>query len=590
MPQTMTLTKRYLIFVAIIISAFVVGSLIITSSVVRSQLSSQLKNRLDRSQVVLEQYANVHYLSQVREVEAVATSPRFIAAVSTGDSATLAEEVPTYLDILDADILIVFDRDGKAVFASDSTAHQLARQSSILFDHQKEAVSVAYPQIDSEMYEVFCSDIVTADGVPIGQVAAGTRFSSFLAAELQRLTDFDVIVTQGNQSISHTESPLVTALLTEKEKFKPGDLPLNTTIEMAAQNNNLLLLSLPGPYSSTIITFAVSLDERLSPIMKEITLFLILLSIFGGLAAMAAIFWYTRVRIGSQINQLVNATQRISDGEMDFTITPQSSDELGFLAKQIESMRSRLLSGRVELDNAHAANIASERLAAVGKLTTGIIHDFKNPMAVVRASADMIRMKNNDNPKITGYCDNIHKQVDAMVELTRDVLEYSRGRTKLDLAPINLSEYISQIVDFHMPQYHEASIRLNVQENADFELTIDKNRLKRVFDNILNNAREACVPGDDVTIRWRRHDDGLILELGDSGPGIPAEILTTLFDPFVTSGKENGTGLGLAIAKKIVEDHGAKITVTSSPGNGTTFAIQFPANLVRTATPESINV
>ncbi len=589
MQRTMTLTKRYLLFVAVIITAFVVGSLLITSSVVRSQLSAQLKSRLDRSQVVLEQYANVHYLSQVREIEAVATSPRFIAAASTQDSATLAEEAPTYLDILDAEILIVFDRDGNAVFASDSIAHRLARQTSTMFAHHQEPVSVAYPQIDSEMYEVFCPDIVTADGVPIGQVAAGTRVSSFLAAELQRLTDFDVIVTQENQSISHTASPLVTALLNEKE-FKPGTMPLNTTMSITAQNNNLLLLSLPGPYSSTIITFAVSLDERITPIMKEVTLFLILLSVVGGLAAMAAIFWYTRERIGRQINQLVNATQRISTGELDFEITPQSNDDLGFLAKQIESMRSKLLSGRVALENAHAANIASERLAAVGKLTTGIIHDFKNPMAVVRASADMIRMKNNDNPKITGYCDNIHKQVDAMVELTRDVLEYSRGRTKLDLAPVNLAEYIAQIVEFHMPQYHESNICLQVQDNANFELTIDRGRLKRVFDNILNNAREACVPGDDVTIRWRRHDDGLILELSDSGPGIPSEILTTLFDPFVTSGKENGTGLGLAIAKKVVEDHGAKITVTSSPGNGTTFAIQFPSNLVRTAAPESISV
>ena len=105
-------------------------------------------------------------------------------------------------------------------------------------------------------------------------------------------------------------------------------------------------------------------------------------------------------------------------------------------------------------------------------------------------------------------------------------------------------------------------------------------RFRRVIDNILNNALDALKPGDKVEIKWSMLTDKLRIEISDDGPGIPEEIVDKLFDPFVTSGKVGGTGLGLAITKKIVEDHGSKIYVESEPGNGTTFIIDMPVQLV----------
>ena len=105
-------------------------------------------------------------------------------------------------------------------------------------------------------------------------------------------------------------------------------------------------------------------------------------------------------------------------------------------------------------------------------------------------------------------------------------------------------------------------------------------RLRRVFDNLLTNAREASRVGDLVAVRVRAAGGGDIrVDVTDEGPGIPVEIAATLFEPFVTAGKDGGSGLGLAISRKIVEDHGATLTVESAPGAGACFTIALPSKL-----------
>jgi signal transduction histidine kinase len=302
---------------------------------------------------------------------------------------------------------------------------------------------------------------------------------------------------------------------------------------------------------------------------------------------MAAISWYTQRYIGNQIVLLVKATGRISSGDLHTPVVPVSEDELGQLASSVEYMRQNLNDSREALDRAHQKNLSSERHATIGKLAAGIIHDFKNPMAIIKGTAELIDGKIDDKARVITYSKRIREQVDAMVELTRDVLEYSRGSVRLEKSVVAVVTYLRDLQQCHSHQFNEAEIDLRLEDGPDIAVSLDASRLKRVFDNILNNAREACASGSRVSIGWHSHDDGLVIEVSDSGPGIPEDIVSTLFDPFVTSGKANGTGLGLAIAKKIVEDHGGRISVASSPGIGTTFAISLP--LEKNMTPQDVH-
>jgi signal transduction histidine kinase len=106
-----------------------------------------------------------------------------------------------------------------------------------------------------------------------------------------------------------------------------------------------------------------------------------------------------------------------------------------------------------------------------------------------------------------------------------------------------------------------------------------------VLDNLLTNAREASRVGDVVTVRAGAGEGGAVrLEVQDEGPGVPPAIAATLFEPFVTAGKEGGSGLGLAISRKIVEDHGAAQTQADAPAKGACFRIELPGKLRAKAT------
>jgi signal transduction histidine kinase len=315
--------------------------------------------------------------------------------------------------------------------------------------------------------------------------------------------------------------------------------------------------------------------------MLRVQRLLIGLASAGALLAVGIAHSFVKRRVARPVEHLVRSAERIARGELDFVIAAESDDELGYVAGEFEKMRAQLRAGRDALEVAHAERVHSERLAALGKMATGIIHDLKNPMGVVQGTADLIRLRDPDNLKLGQQCDVIARQIDRMSALARDVLEYARGRTVLEPVVLDLSGWLREIAEGQEEAYRRGGVKLVVNDAVRAHVTIDPARMRRVIDNLLTNAREVSRVGDVVTVSVGAGDAGEVtIEVRDEGPGVPEEIRAALFEPFVTAGKEGGSGLGLAISKKIVEDHGATICVVSERGAGSRFQVVLPAKLV----------
>ncbi|MGH8014771.1 MAG: sensor histidine kinase, partial [Candidatus Zixiibacteriota bacterium] len=538
----------------------------------------------------LEQYSQAQKLITMRKLEAVLTSPRFLAAVSTADSGTIHRESPTYRGILEADFMLITNESDEFVYTSKKLDSRLLIRLKEISARNHNGWFVDYVIIDSSVYEVLCSEIVTNDGAWLGQLIAGTLFSEAVTMQLRNLTGFDAIFSREGKVFGSTYSRLAKALAADPMFFDEHELKQNSITTQSLSGEEIIYLALPSSYANATITFVGSLDDYLSPIMKKVRIFLIALSTLGGIAAILAVYAFTKRRIGRQVDALVSAAEKIAAGEMSFELKPLSNDELGFLAQEFEEMRSRLLANRTELEIAHEERVTSERMATTGKFAAGIIHDLKNPLAVIRASTELMQLKSADDPKIIKHCLNINKQIDRMVDLTRDILEYLRGNTRLELRPVKLGEFFGEVLEFHNEGFKRGGISLVIIGDTGLILNIDPNRFRRVIDNLLNNARDALKPGDKVTIQWEKGKEKLDLNIADNGPGIPEEIRSTLFEPFVTSGKPDGTGLGLAVAKKIIEDHGATISFNSEIGVGTTFNIALPIELIESTKVEMVVV
>ena len=170
----------------------------------------------------------------------------------------------------------------------------------------------------------------------------------------------------------------------------------------------------------------------------------------------------------------------------------------------------------------------------------------------------------------------ILRQVVRLGDMVEGVLDFARGETRLSLRIAPLGEVFAQLQENNIVAFEQVGVKLRVRPTA-LKLPLDPDRLLRVLQNLVTNAREALgkQPGGRITVAARRVKSHCVITVADNGPGVPRAIQTTLFEPFVSQGKTGGTGLGLAIAKSVVEAHHGAIDFHSTRA-GTTFTLQLP--------------
>ena len=265
--------------------------------------------------------------------------------------------------------------------------------------------------------------------------------------------------------------------------------------------------------------------------------------------------------------QLVNRRGRGLGGEEGF-----EQDDLklltliaGQVAKAVQNQRAR-----DEILN-------QNRLAAIGQMLSGVLHDFKTPMTIVSGYAQL--MAHEDDPaERQEYYDSILRQFALLGHMTREILAFARGERNLLVRKVFLHKWVAEVSESLEAELSGRGIELIVDEQYRGEARFDDMKMKRVVFNLARNAREAMPNGGRFVFSVERDGDDVVFHFADTGSGIPSEIEDRLFESFVTSGKESGTGLGLAIVKKIVDEHGGSIDFTSVLGMGTTFTVRLPVD------------
>lgn len=244
--------------------------------------------------------------------------------------------------------------------------------------------------------------------------------------------------------------------------------------------------------------------------------------------------------------------------------------------KRILTNFTHSVTQRLRQNNQHFIEqmMRSERLSLIGTTISSIVHDMNNPIGTILCACGIIQANSSDagTQQLAGH---IRDAIERMAAMTRELVDYSRGETRLKLEPVNVANFVRQLE----PDFSKCRAGCDVQIQVEFEgsVRIDRHRMLRVFGNLIKNAREAMTAGEQNVLSFAVRQTGsqVEFELSDTGHGIPSELLPKIFEPFVTEGKSNGTGLGLAIAKTVVDAHGGTITVKSSTA-GTTFQILLP--------------
>ena len=222
--------------------------------------------------------------------------------------------------------------------------------------------------------------------------------------------------------------------------------------------------------------------------------------------------------------------------------------------------------------------LQAERLAMIGRFARTIVHDFKNPLNVIGLAAEMAGM-DIATPAMRNQAQvRISRQVARMTNMLNELLDFTRSTSsQLVLASVSYAEFVGALGEEIGTEIAERGMKLHVETPLPAVVVqVEPQRLSRLFYNLVNNAVEEMQNGGTITFRAFVRGGELVTEVQDSGPGIAPEMAQRLFEPFATHGKQNGTGLGLSICKKIVEDHGGKISARSEPGKGATFIFTLP--------------
>jgi two-component system NtrC family sensor kinase len=228
----------------------------------------------------------------------------------------------------------------------------------------------------------------------------------------------------------------------------------------------------------------------------------------------------------------------------------------------------------------------TEKLAAVGRLAAGVVHEINNPLATIAACAEALETRVNEgafgdskeSADLREYLALIRGEAFRCKQITNGLLDFSRNRAG-EPAPVSLTEVVKAAARLLRHQRRAGNVEFEV-ETADELAAVagDAGQLQQAVIILAENAIDAMPQGGTLTLRTYNEGGGVCLQVSDTGVGIAQANLAKIFDPFFTT-KEvgRGTGLGLAVCYGIVTEHGGRIAVDSTVGRGTTFTVTLPA-------------
>lgn len=279
-------------------------------------------------------------------------------------------------------------------------------------------------------------------------------------------------------------------------------------------------------------------------------------------------------RLLSPLGAVTERARAVARGDLTPRPVVATNDEIGELAATFESMVSAIARANAEL-------LASERLAAIGKMAAQVTHEVRNPLSSLALNVELLEEElGGGQGEASALLESIKLEVERLTLLTEKYLSLAR-RSRPDFQEEDLATVVRDAVTSSQAELeaHEIRTQLSIEPGLP-SVCLDETQMRQVLLNLIRNAREAMVGGGELHVGVRALSppepvERLEISVADSGGGMDEETREHLFEPFFTT-KRNGTGLGLAITQEIVEAHGGKIRCERREPSGTRFVIELP--------------
>ena len=552
----------------------------ITGWIVESNATSTTASSLEEEvQASFQAYksllkSRLNLLASVSRILSAMSDVR--AAFSTGDQATIRDTAgELWAKVSEENALfLVTDPRGRLIAslsgAPESKAwHELevVRRASRRFPDQTSGFMVK----DRELYQVAVTPVYVQSGrglALLDVLVAGFRVDPLVAKRLKDSTGGSefLFLSQGHV-VASTINARATGELARAVGAR-GDQPVPARISDGVMEYAPLMTPLEDIEGKTIGELWIfrsfeNARHRLAMLRRKI----ILLGLIAVLAGLGLTYLLAR-KIMRPVEKLDRAATEVARQNYAYRVPVESHDELGRLAATFNNMCASIQSARQEL-------IRHERISTIGRLSSSIVHDLRNPLAAIYGGSEIMMDSELAPPQLKRLAGNIYRSSRRIQELLQDLVNVGRGKTegaevcRLRELAAAASESLAAVAESQRVQ-----IRLEIPDSI--ELPLERARVERVFVNLISNAIEVMPEGGEISISASAAEDTVIVEVRDTGPGVSPEIREHLFQPFVSSGKKNGLGLGLALSRQTILDHGGDMWVESEPGSGARFLFRLP--------------
>jgi len=507
--------------------------------------------------------------------------PSVRAAFSTGDGATIrdsASEVwdqlsrpETLLLVCDPQGAVIASVAGPSVSGAKSKTKTTSRMSEIAMvrsatrEFPKQARG--FVTLGGGLYQIVITPVyvaTTQDSALLNVLVAGIAVDANLANELKSATggsDF-VFLAHGSVAASTLDAAAESALTAA------GSSPQQRQIQLLGAD----YLQFTSPLTDVDGNSAGELRilRSFKGALNQITAVRSRLAVLwlGAVLAGIGLTYLLARRLLKPVDKLDRAASEIAAGNYKVRVPVEGGGEIGRLAETFNSMCASLSKAREDL-------IRQERIATIGRLSTSIIHDLRNPLAAIYGGAEMLVDTKLSGAQVERLAANIYKASRQVQNLLQELADVTQGRAHAREV-CRLREVVTAAYEPLAATAESRGVSVQIDLEEDVELPLDRSPMERVFQNLLSNAIEAMPNCGSVSVRADRHDGEIVVSVEDTGPGIPSSIADQLFEPFVTAGKKNGVGLGLALSRKTVVSHGGDLW-SDPKEDGARFVIRLPA-------------
>ncbi len=514
----------------------------------------------------------------VRSVNGIAASDTAVNIAAASDYSGFYQDAATLAAAHNLDLLELVASDGSIISSAEWQARFGYKEDWIL-QHPDWKTRGAFLRREE------LPDGVTLALVAVGVATAGDRVTYVTGGERLDRGFLSTLALPGgmrallyrNLQPQFTPSDLIggsdaAALRPLIERVEREKREAAAVVGSGAAAETVHALPLTGLDDNLLGVLLVASSRRELVEMEAFLLRLGIVVAAAGILLGIALSWWATARITRPVKKLAESARKVAAGNWGATVEVSTEDEIGQLAQAFNRMTHELVEQRERL-------VQSERVAAWRELARRLAHELKNPLFPLQITVENMQRARAQYPE---QFDEVFREGSAtlLAELAnlKQIISRFSDFAKMPapaMQQVQLNQLAAETVRLFGPQLEQARITARTELDPGLRpIMADPEQLTRVLRNLTLNAIDAMPRGGSLTLRTMPHENGVRIEVADTGQGLTPEECERLFTPYYTT-KTHGTGLGLAIVQSVVSDHHGRISVASEPGKGTSFRIDL---------------